>query len=219
MVDQLTAMLVRLSGAMSVEAFTFVGSFVEEVIAPIPSPIVMTVAGSLAHAQGHPFVYLFMLSLIGATGKTIGALLVYGVSFKLGVLFVDRFGKYFGVRQADIDRLRLKLNGGWKDLWIVTFFRALPIMSSAVVSIGCGVLRIGFWTYLVATIVGTIVRDFFYLYVGYSGIAAYHALVDGFDTAESMIQIAIGVFVLLFLAWLYWRRHRAGRTEKTHRVQ
>ncbi len=193
---------------MSVEAFTFVGSFVEEVVAPIPSPIVMTIAGSLARAQGHPFAYLFVLSGIGAAGKTLGAILVYGVSYFVGVLFVDTCGKFFGVKHDDIERLRAKLDGGVKDLAMVTFLRALPIMSSAVVSIGCGSLRIGFFTYLIATIVGTVVRDFFYLYVGYSGVAAYRAMVEGFDSIEGLLEVVIGACVALFLGWLYWRRNR-----------
>ncbi len=201
-------MLVSLADRMPVEWFTFIGSFIEEVVAPIPSPIVMTVAGSLSHAQGHPFAYLFVLSLIGAAGKTLGAVLVYSVSYYAGIFFVDKFGRFFGVTHADIDRLRTKLDGGVKDLTLVTFFRALPIMSSAVVSIGCGVLRIGFFTYLIATVVGTVVRDFFYLYVGYSGVAAYHALVDGFDSIEGLIQIMIGLCVIILLAWLYVRRRK-----------
>ncbi len=208
MFDTISAALMSLSSSMSVEAFTFFGSFVEEVVAPIPSPIVMTAAGSLAHAPGHPFTYLFVLSLIGAAGKTTGALIVYGVSYFVGVVFIDKFGRFFGVTHADIDKLRDKLDGGVKDLALVTFFRALPIMSSAVVSIGCGVLRIGFFTYLVATVVGTIVRDFFYLYVGFRGVEAYHALVNGLDDVEGWIQIAIGGCVLLLLVWLYWRRHK-----------
>ncbi len=211
MFESITSALVDLSGRMSVEWFTFVGSFIEEVVAPIPSPIVMTAAGSLANAQGHPMAYLLVLSLIGAAGKTLGALLVYGVSFYAGVFFVDRFGTFFGVTHADIEKLRAKLDGGVKDLLLVTFFRALPIMSSAVVSIGCGVLRIGFWTYLVATIVGTIVRDFFYLYVGYSGVDAYHALVDGFESVDDFTELIFAALVVGFLGWMYWRKHKAKR--------
>ncbi len=209
MFDSISASLLQLSSSMSVEAFTFVGSFIEEVVAPIPSPIVMTAAGALAKSHGHAFTYLFVLSGIGAAGKTLGAVLVYGASYYAGVFFVDRFGKYFGVEHADIEKLRDKLDGGVKDLAMVTFLRALPIMSSAVVSVGCGVLRIGFFTYLLATIVGTVVRDFFYLYVGYSGVQAYHALVDGLDNVEGWIQIAVGGLVLLLLVWLYWRRHKS----------
>lgn len=211
MFDSISASLMGLSSSMSVEAFTFIGSFIEEVVAPIPSPIVMTAAGALAKSHGHAFAYLFVLSGIGAAGKTLGAVFVYAASYYVGVFFVDRFGAYFGVKHDDIEKLRDKLDGGVKDLAMVTFLRALPIMSSAVVSVGCGVLRIGFFTYVIATIVGTIVRDFFYLYVGYSGVAAYHALVDGLDGVESVIQIVIGVLVVVFLGWLYWRRKSGKR--------
>lgn len=207
-----TDTLVSWSNSMSVEAFTFIGSFIEEVVAPIPSPIVMTAAGSIAAQQGHAFTYLFVLSGIGAAGKTLGALIVYAVSYVAGNVFVDKFGRFFGVTHADIDRLSAKVGTGLRSVFMVTLLRALPIMSSAVVSVGCGIIRVGFVSYVIATIVGTVVRDFFYLYVGYSGVAAYHALVDGFDSIESVIQIIIGVLVVAFLAWMYWRKHRAKKS-------
>ena len=212
MFDTFTAALVSLADSMSVEAFTFVGSFIEEVVAPIPSPIVMTAAGSIAASQGHSFAYLFALSGIGAAGKTLGALLVYGVAYVVGSVFVDKFGHLFGVSQADVAKLAAKLGTGWKSVVPLTVLRALPIMSSAVVSVGSGIVRVSFPVYVVATVVGTVVRDFFYLYVGFSGVAAYHALVDGFDSIESMIQLAIGVVVLVFLGWLYWRKHKTKRS-------
>ncbi len=211
MFDAFTQSLVSLADSMSVEAFTFLGSLIEEIVAPIPSPIVMTLAGSLAASHGHSFAYLFVLSGIGAAGKTLGALLVYGVAYVVGNVFVEKFGRAFGVTNADVETLSARIGTGWHSLFTLTFLRALPIMSSAVVSVGSGIVRVSFPIYVVATIVGTVVRDFFYLYVGFSGVAAYHALVDGLDGIESIIQIVIGVMVVAFLGWMYWRRRKGRR--------
>jgi len=212
MFDQFTSMLVSLADSMSVEWFTFVGAFIEEVVAPIPSPVILTAAGSIAASQGYVFSYLFVLSLIGAVGKTLGALIVYGAAYALGTVFIQRFGHVLGVSQSDVDALRDKLGTGWHQMFSLTFLRALPIMSSMVLSVGCGAVRVSLFTYVVSTVLGTIVRNFFYLYVGFSGVAAYRALVDGLDGIESIIQIAIGVLVLVFLGWLYWRRHRGKKS-------
>lgn len=211
MFDAFTQSLVSLADSMSVEAFTFVGSLIEEIVAPIPSPIVMTLAGSLAASHGHPFAYLFVLSGIGAAGKTLGALFVYGVAYVVGNVFIEKFGRAFGVSNADVEKLSAKIGTGWHSVFTLTFLRALPIMSSAVVSVGSGIVRVSFPIYVVATVIGTVVRDFFYLYVGFSGVAAYRALVDGLDGIESAIQIAIGVLVVAFLGWLFWRRHKGKR--------
>jgi len=149
---------------------------------------------------------LFILSLIGAAGKTIGAVLVYWAADKAENILVSRFGKVIGVTHHEIEQLGKKLNGGWKDLWILLFLRALPIMSSAIVSVCCGVVKIPMRVYLISTFFGTIVRDFFYLYVGFTGIATLQHLVEGFDSIESIIQAVIAVLIIGLIGWIYWKR-------------
>lgn len=206
MFDSITQSLIAWAKDVPLELFTFAGSFIEEVLAPIPSPIVMTVTGSIASTQDKAMWYLLVLSLIGAAGKTLGAVLVYMVSDKAETILVGRFGKFIGVTHTEVETLGKRLNGGWKDLWLLLFLRALPIMSSAVVSVCCGFVKIPMRVYLVSTFFGTIVRDFFYLYVGFSGIAALHNLVDGFDSIESIIQAVIAVLIVVVIAWIYWKR-------------
>lgn len=206
MFTTITNALVAWAENVPLELFTFAGSFIEEVLAPIPSPIIMTVTGTIASAQGKMMWYLLVLSCIGAAGKTLGAILVYIVANKAENVLIARFGKYIGVTHEEIEALGKKLNGGWKDLWILLFLRALPIMSSAVVSVCCGFVKIPMRVYLLATFVGTIIRDFFYLYVGFTGIAALQSLVQGFDSVESIIQALIAGSIIVVIGWLYWKR-------------
>lgn len=206
MFTTITNALIAWAEHVPLELFTFAGSFIEEVIAPIPSPIVMTVTGSIASAQGKMMWYLLILSLIGAAGKTLGAVLVYIVADKAEDVLVGRFGKLIGVTHKEIEALGKRLHGGWKDMGFLLFLRALPIMSSTVVSVCCGVVKIPIRVYIISTFFGTIIRDFFYLYVGFTGIKALHGLVEGFDNIESVIQVVIAALIVGVIGWMYWKR-------------
>lgn len=211
MFDSLTQSLLAWAQTVPLELFAFVASFIEEVLAPIPSPVVMTVTGSIASAQEQAMWYLLILSLIAAAGKTVGAVLVYVIADKAENVLIGRFGKIIGVNHDEIEALGKKLNGGWKDLWTLLFLRALPIMSSMVVSVCCGFVKIPMRVYLVSTFFGTVIRDFFYLYVGYTGIETLQNLVEGFDSVESIIQAIIAVLIVLFVGWIYWKRKRKNK--------
>jgi len=107
----------QLSQIFSLPWFTFFGAMIEEVIAPIPSPLVMTLAGSLAASEKAPWTYLGLLALIGAIGKTIGSLLIYVIADKGEDLIMGKFGKYL---ELLIKRLKLSadiLIKGGRMIW------------------------------------------------------------------------------------------------------
>ena len=76
MIETLINYLTLLSNRIPVELFVLIGSFVEEVVAPIPSPLVTTITGSLAYSQGYIPVALCLLGLLAAVGKTIGSVII-----------------------------------------------------------------------------------------------------------------------------------------------
>ena len=76
--------LFQLSEVVPVTWFTFIGAFIEELIAPIPSPIVMTLGGSLAASQGSGWDWLLILDIIGAAGKTVAAICILAFQIKVG---------------------------------------------------------------------------------------------------------------------------------------
>jgi membrane protein DedA with SNARE-associated domain len=206
--QQLEHTLISYADKVSIEAFVFIGSFVEEVIAPIPSPIVMTVAGSIAQVQHKPILYLLVLSILGALGKTLGASVLYYLSTKAEHIVLSKFGKFIGVSEKEVESIGKHISGSTKDILILTLVRSLPIVPSAPVSVVCGLLKVRFKLFLLATFVGTIIRDAVYLYVGYSGLSFLQSMVSGFSSAESILQgLLVLAFILLF-GFLYHRKRK-----------
>ena len=56
--EKLEHIVLDYADQVPVELFSFIGSFIEEVIAPIPSPIVMIVTGTIAQAQEKPLHFI-----------------------------------------------------------------------------------------------------------------------------------------------------------------
>jgi membrane protein DedA with SNARE-associated domain len=213
MFQQIEAFITQIAHVVPLELFLFAGSIIEEIIAPLPSLLVPTTAGSLAEASGLPVSYLFLLGLIGAFGKTIGATVVYAISRFFGDFFIGRFGKYIGVSQIEIQKLGQYFNGSMRDDLILFVLRLLPVMPSTPISVGCGVLSINLRTYIISSFFGSFIRDTFFLYLGYSGLAALSSVSGGIDTAEKVLNILIAIALGLLVVWIYWKR-RKGSSEK-----
>ena len=191
---------------LPLEVFSFWGGFVEEVIAPIPSPLVMTAVGSAAFAQSKEFQFLMVLALLGSAGKTLGAWLFYYAADKFEDVLIGKYGRYIGVSHKEVEGIGSHFKGGWKDDLILILLRALPIVPSAPVSMVCGFIKINLRTYLVSTFLGNAIRNMLYIYLGFAGVSAYQSLIGGFDSLESIVQILMFLGVAGFLGWVVYQR-------------
>lgn len=210
----LTDQLTSFANMVPLEIFVFTGAFIEELIAPIPSPIVMTLAGTLAEAQQKPFVFLFLLALIGSIGKTIGSYLLYIISDKLEDVVVGKFGKFFGLTHAEIEKLGKYFNGGPRDDIIIFLARAIPIIPTAPVSIACGVIKVKLRTYLTSTFFGTLFRNMFYLYIGYAGFASYESVMSQFESVEKVVTVTLALILVGSIAIIWYVKNKDKILEK-----
>lgn len=209
--DQAAKYLEQWALVMPLEGFLFVGSFIEEVIAPIPSPFVLTLSGSIAAAKHMPLLALLYLALIGALGKTLGAWVLYFITDKLEDLILTKYGKFFGVSHKSVEVIGKKFGKGWKDFFILLGLRSLPVVPSAPVSIVCGLIKIELKMYLIASFLGTFIRNLLFLYFGYAGLSSYEHIVQGLDNVESIVQLVLFGLVFGLIAYSYYKRSK--RTE------
>jgi membrane protein DedA with SNARE-associated domain len=213
-INSLVVYIESFADKVPLELFVMLGSMIEEIIAPIPSPILMTFAGSLAHTKDLPIQVIFWLAMCGAIGKTAGAYVLYVIADKTEDILVGKFGKWIGVSHKEVEGVGKWLNKGWKDNIIIFFARAVPIVPSAPVSLACGLIKLNMRTYLSATLAGTYVRDLLYLYLGYVGLSNYHNLLNGFESAESIVQLVIFGIIATLIGWAYVHRHHQTRKQK-----
>lgn len=208
MTSGLEQSLTSLIDAIPLELFAFVASFIEEVIAPIPSAGVLVLTGSFAAVQERTVLELIPLVLIAAVGKTLGAIIVYFFAEKISHFVFRSFGSWFKVSSEEISDLGKRMTGTPRDYIILTACRALPIIPSSVMSVGCGVLKIPFRLFMISTIIGTIVRDSVFIYAGYTGADFLKRLTESSVNVESYVQLGIVAIVATIFIYVYLRRSR-----------
>ena len=69
MFGHLEALMLSYINTLPLEAFVFIASFIEEVVAPVPSAAVLLLTGSFAAIQERPLLALIPLAIIAAVGK------------------------------------------------------------------------------------------------------------------------------------------------------
>ncbi len=213
MIQGIVSWLEQTAQAIPLPLFVMVGGIVEEIVAPIPSPLVSILAGSITATQNLGIPYLLWICLLATIAKTFGAWLFYILGDKLEDLAIPRFGKYIGVKHEDLENFGGHFKGTWKDEAILIVLRSIPVMPSTPISVVCGILKIRLRTFLTATLIGFYIRNLTFLLIGYTGLGAMESLMEGINTAETIFKILIVLTGVVVISWLYWKR-RTGNPSR-----
>lgn len=202
--------LVGFAQKVSPEIFVVVGGLLEEIIAPIPSPLVGVTAGSIALAQHKGVPYLFFIGLIAALAKTFGCWVFYFIADKAEDVITKRFGRFLGFSHKEIESIGKLFNGTFRDEIILATIRAIPIMPTTPVSVACGFIKMRLRSYLGATFVGNYIRGMMFIFVGYSGLSVFNSVISGVNDAESIMNVVIVLALAGFLGFVYYNRKKGG---------
>jgi membrane protein DedA with SNARE-associated domain len=209
MFDQIEIALLALSEHLPLELFVLIGSFVEELLAPIPSPGILLLAGSLAAMRDYGMAEVLFLIFCGSVGKTIGALCVYLIADTAENFFTGTLARFFPLSHDEIERFGKRFTGTWRDYVMLTTLRALPFVPSVLISAGSGLLKIPMRLFLVSTFFGTLVRDSIFLYIGYRGITLVNDYLHGLTSLEAFLEVVAALCIVLGLGYVYiQRRHK-----------
>jgi membrane protein DedA with SNARE-associated domain len=191
----------------------FLLMFLETVFPPIPSEVIMPLAG-LSAARGHMTLWGVILS--GTAGAMFGNFFWYLLARVIGMErfhpFINRYGRWLTIDWPDVEKAERLFgrHGGW----VVGVGRMLPTVRS-VVSIPAGLLHMRLKTFLLWSTIGT---------AGWStGLAiAGYVLGRQFARIEEVLgplsMAVIGLIVATYV-WrqITWRKRHPGHGESQAR--
>ncbi len=190
--------------------FVLVGGFIEEIVSPIPSFVVMLPAGIAAQVQGVAWWHLPALGLLGGLGHTLGSIVLYTFANKAEGWLLHGRRTFFGLTHAQVARYGKKFSGKPKDFALLFTLNALPVIPTALLSVTCGFIKVNFRMFVAATFLGAAVNAVIYLGVGYAGVEAISRL----HGVESAFEVASIVLVIVACCWLLYylqTKKRKGR--------
>ena len=201
--------LMRTHGQLSV----FIGVMIEQIIVPIPSPLIIMGAGAILILPGLsiPNAFLQILWIIvlpGSIASTLGSYIGYIISFYGGKALVIRFQRFLGVDWDQIERLEKRFQGR-KETLSIFLSRAIPVFPISLVSIFAGLLRVPIKPFTLYTFLGSIFRCFFLGFFGWWIGSTYEKVATRLDSVETIVSILMLIGMGLAFGYLYHKFRRA----------
>ncbi len=183
----------------------FLASFLEEIIAPIPSALVITLSGFFFLKGAFSLALLaklfFVVVLPASLGVTIGSLFVYALAHIFGKPILVKWGKWLGLSWNDIEKLQNKFDTKKTDELALFLLRTIPIIPSVAISAFYGLIRYDLKKYFIYTFLGTCVRATILAIIGWQVGSFYYKYASTITHIESYFLVAISTILVLFIIY------------------
>lgn len=182
----------------------FLGMVLEAVIIIIPSELILATGGILA---GRGIFNFWMSFFVGLLGSIFCAIVIYMMGYFGGYPFINKYGKYFFMKEEDI-----KKSNTWFDkygLIAAAVGRNIPIIRT-LISLPVGIARLSFKKFLIYTTIGSIPWTFVFVYFGYSLGNNWTVLSD----ITSKLKIPIRILIILLVTSFIYKKIKKMHKKK-----
>jgi len=178
---------------------------IENVVIPLPSELIMPLAGFLA---GRGYMSLPGVIIAGTIGSVAGGIPVYWVAQKVGeeriAAWIEAHGHWMRIRAKDIEKAnaRFKRHGGR-----AVFFSQLIPGLRVLISIPAGIARMNLGWFVLTNLAGTFIWCAVLAIAG-EQLGVHFQTVAGL--LRPMLLAGMALFLAVFATWVWRRRHRRG---------
>ncbi len=191
----------------------FIARTIESMILPIPSEIILPMAGWLVSDQSaiEPLTKagwsFWIVVVVGVLANTTGSILGYALGIWLGRPFLDRWGRFLLIRHHEIEEAEhFVARWGSATAFIA---RLLPGVRT-VISFVLGVARMPFGKFVLYSTLGAIPWTIALVYAGTVLGENWRRIREALQPFDTAIALGLVALVVLFVWWRLgapgWRR-------------
>lgn len=194
--------LIREHGVLAVMA----GALIEEILVPIPSPIIPMAAGFILIETNvlseALFQIFFLIALPASIASVISSYFVYAIAYFGGEPIVKKYGRYLDIEWDQLQKMHHHF-GKDNDKYYVATFRMVPIVPLSLVSGAAGLFKMDYRQYGIWSFIGMIPRNFFLALLGWYFRNDFLTLASHIDTASTAVLV---LTVGAVLSWILYQK-------------
>jgi membrane protein DedA with SNARE-associated domain len=180
---------------------------IESIVIPLPSEFVLLLSGFNVSIGEFQFITLLIAT---TTGSLIGALVLYTVGYGISKdrvnYLTDRFGKYVGIKQSEVDKAFK-----WFDkygAWTIFFGRLFPLVRS-LVSIPAGLSEMNVIKFGLLTVGGSSIFNATWITIGMQLEDRWKDAEGWAKNLETVVNIGIAVVLVALVTRAIARRFKS----------
>lgn len=180
------------------------GMALESACIPLPSEVVLPIAGSMV---SNGSINMIGANIAVAIGSLMGSLAAYAVGYYGGRPFILKYGKYFFMNEEHFFKAEKTFNryGGAA----VFFGRLLPIIRTFI-SLPAGIARMDLKKFVTYSLIGMIPWNFMLIYLGYVFGEKYATVIRPiFHKLDYVVAAAIVLGILYFIFRHFLRKNKS----------
>jgi membrane protein DedA with SNARE-associated domain len=187
----------------------------ETIIAPIPSEVILPMAGwKVSQSVADPSIVepltrlpwnIPLAVLLATLGSLVGAVVGYYIGAWGGRPLLDRYGSYVGIGASDLDRA-----DRWFERWgsaAVFFGRMVPLVRTFV-SYPAGISRMPMGRFLLFSALGSLPWNAALIAAGYVVGENYPQIEAALKPFEYVIYAVVFALAVLLIGRWWWSRRR-----------
>jgi len=186
----------------------FVAALLENLFPPIPSEVIFPLVGFVAYHNNLGIIHAISMGLVGAIGSTVGAIIIYYFSLKIGKPAILRFGSYIKVSEKAL----LNAESWFQKYGTIAVFsgRMAPAIRE-LISIPAGIARMNIMKFIFFTFAGSAVWSVALTLLGYFLGDAWSIIADQLSSVFSVIAVIILITIFAVFGLRYYSKRKDER--------